>query len=169
MTLKEEMTGLAKHARLASRQLAGMSAADKNRALLAMADAIEDNASAIQAENAKDMVAGEEMGLSKVLLDRLLLDDARIAGMATGLREVAELPDPVGRVLDERDRPNGLKLSKVASPIGVIVIIYESRPNVTADAAGLCFKSGNVTILRGHCLEQFYLLFGSFDCNFHFA
>ena len=149
MSLKEEMTGLAKHARLASRQLAGMSAADKNRALLAMADAIEDNASAIQAENAKDMVAGEEMGLSKALLDRLLLDDARIAGMATGLREVAELPDPVGRVLDERDRPNGLKLSKVASPIGVIVIIYESRPNVTADAAGLCFKSGNVTILRG--------------------
>lgn len=149
MSLKEEMTSLAKHARLASRQLAGMSAADKNRALLAMADAIEDNASAIQAENAKDMVAGEEMGLSKALLDRLLLDDARIAGMATGLREVAELPDPVGRVLDERDRPNGLKLSKVASPIGVIVIIYESRPNVTADAAGLCFKSGNVTILRG--------------------
>ena len=140
---------MAKHARLASRQLAGISAADKNRALLAMADAIEDNASAIQAENAKDMVAGEEMGLSKALLDRLLLDDARIAGMATGLREVAELPDPVGRVLDERDRPNGLKLSKVASPIGVIVIIYESRPNVTADAAGLCFKSGNVTILRG--------------------
>ena len=149
MTLKEEMTCLAKHARLASRQLAGMSAADKNRALLAMADAIEDNASAIQAENAKDMVASEEMGLSKALLDRLLLDDARIAGMATGLREVVELPDPVGRVLDERDRPNGLKLSKVASPIGVIVIIYESRPNVTADAAGLCFKSGNVTILRG--------------------
>ncbi|MGB1745082.1 MAG: hypothetical protein ACPHL9_09375, partial [Limisphaerales bacterium] len=94
MSLKEEMTGLAKHARLASRQLAGMSAADKNRALLAMADAIEDNASAIQAENAKDMVAGEEMGLSKALLDRLLLDDARIAGMATGLREVVELPDP---------------------------------------------------------------------------
>ena len=122
MSLKEEMTGLAKHARLASRQLAGMSAADKNRALLAMADAIEDNASAIQAENAKDMVAGEEMGLSKALLDRLLLDDARIAGMATGLREVAELPDPVGRVLDERDRPNGLKLCKVASPIGVIVL-----------------------------------------------
>ena len=100
MSLKEKMTGLAKLARLASRRLTGMSAADKNRALLAMADAIEANTSAIQAENAKDMVAGEEMCLSKALLDRLLLDDARIAGMATGLREVAELPDPVGRVLD---------------------------------------------------------------------
>jgi glutamate-5-semialdehyde dehydrogenase len=83
------------------------------------------------------------------MLDRLKLDDKRIAGMARGLREVAALPDPVGRVLDERVRPNGLKLRKVATPIGVVVIIYESRPNVTADAASLCFKSGNATILRG--------------------
>ncbi len=149
MRLKEQMIGLAKRARLASRRLTAMSEQDKNKCLLAMADAIEANAEVIQSENAKDMVAGQEMGLSKALLDRLLLDDTRIAGMATGLREVAELPDPVGRVLDQRTRPNGLTLSKVASPIGVIVIIYESRPNVTADAAGLCFKSGNTTILRG--------------------
>ena len=149
MSLKEQMTGLAKRARLASRRLAAMSEAEKNRCLHAMANAIEANAEVIQTENAKDMAAGREMGLSKALLDRLLLNDDRIAGMATGLREVADLPDPVGRVLEESVRPNGLKLSKVASPIGVIVIIYESRPNVTADAAGLCFKSGNTTILRG--------------------
>jgi glutamate-5-semialdehyde dehydrogenase len=89
------------------------------------------------------------MGLAKPMLDRLLLDEGRIFGMAVGLREVAVLPDPVGRVIEERSRPSGLKLTKVGSPIGVIVIIYESRPNVTADAAGLCFKSGNATILRG--------------------
>ncbi|MCH2381659.1 MAG: glutamate-5-semialdehyde dehydrogenase [Pedosphaera sp.] len=149
MSLTEEMTALAKRARAASRRLASLSADDKNRSLLAMADAIEANAAAIRDENARDMAAGAATGLSKALLDRLLLDEARIGGMATGLREVAELPDPVGRVLDERTRPNGLKLTKVAAPIGVIVIIYESRPNVTADAASLCFKSGNATILRG--------------------
>ena len=143
------MTALAKRARAASRRLASLSADDKNRSLLAMADAIEANAAAIRDENARDMAAGAATGLSKALLDRLLLDVARIGAMATGLREVAELPDPVGRVLDERTRPNGLKLTKVAAPIGVIVIIYESRPNVTADAASLCFKSGNATILRG--------------------
>jgi glutamate-5-semialdehyde dehydrogenase len=89
------------------------------------------------------------MGLSPAMLDRLKLDDKRIAAMANGLREVAALPDPVGRTLDERVRPNGLKLQKISTPIGVVVIIYESRPNVTADAASLCFKSGNATILRG--------------------
>ena len=149
MSLTEEMTALAKRARAASRRLASLSADDKNRSLLAMADAIEANAAAIRDENARDMAAGAATGLSKALRDRLLLDEARIGAMATGLREVAELPDPVGRVLDERTRPNGLKLTKVAAPIGVIVIIYESRPNVTADAASLCFKSGNATILRG--------------------
>ncbi|MDP6082080.1 MAG: glutamate-5-semialdehyde dehydrogenase [Verrucomicrobiota bacterium] len=149
MSLTGEMTELARRARLASRRLASLSAGDKNNCLLAMADAIEANAQFIQEENAKDMYAGAEMGLAKPMLDRLLLDEARIGDMATGLREVAELPDPVGRVIEERTRPNGLKLSKVAAPIGVIVIIYESRPNVTADAASLCFKSGNATILRG--------------------
>jgi len=149
MSLTEEMTDLAKRARLASRSLASLSSDDKNKCLLAMADAIEANAPAIQQENARDMLAGAEMGLAKPMLDRLLLDEGRIFGMAVSLREVAVLPDPVGRVIEERSRPSGLKLTKVASPIGVIVIIYESRPNVTADAAGLCFKSGNATILRG--------------------
>jgi len=149
MSLTEEMTDLAKRARLASRRLASLSSDNKNKCLLAMADAIEANAPAIQQENARDMLAGAEMGLAKPMLDRLLLDEGRIFGMAVSLREVAVLPDPVGRVIEERSRPSGLKLTKVASPIGVIVIIYESRPNVTVDAAGLCFKSGNATILRG--------------------
>ena len=149
MSLTEEMTALAKRARLASHRLTRLSTADKNKCLLAMADAIELNAPAIQEANASDMAGGAATGLATPMLDRLLLDEARIAGMAAGLRVIATLPDPVGRLLDERIRPNGLKLTKVATPIGVIVIIYESRPNVTADAAGLCFKSGNATILRG--------------------
>ena len=149
MSLKEDMTELARRARLASRRLTSLSAEEKNNCLLAMADGIEANSQFIQQENAKDMSAAEATGLSKALLDRLLLDEARIRGMVTGLREVSELPDPVGRIIEERTRPNGLKLTKIAAPIGVIVIIYESRPNVTADAASLCFKSGNATILRG--------------------
>src|ERR1039457_2746104 len=114
-----------------------------------MADALEQNAAPIKDANTLDMEVGAKMGLTSAMLDRLKLDDKRIAAMAKGLREVAALPDPVGRVLDERVRPNGLKLRKVSTPIGVVVIIYESRPNVTADAASLCFKSGNATILRG--------------------
>src|SRR5437879_4254380 len=114
-----------------------------------MANALEQNSAAIKSANAVDMEAGAKMGLSSAMLDRLKLDDKRIAGMAKGLREVAALPDPVGKVLDERVRPNGLRLQKISTPIGVVVIIYESRPNVTADAASLCFKSGNATILRG--------------------
>src|SRR5436305_8203429 len=114
-----------------------------------MACALEQNHAAIQEANGRDMAAGASSELSSAMLDRLKLDDKRIAGMAKGLREVAALPDPVGKVLDERTRPNGLKLKKVTTPIGVVVIIYESRPNVTADAASLCFKSGNATILRG--------------------
>jgi glutamate-5-semialdehyde dehydrogenase len=114
-----------------------------------MADALHESAAAIKAANALDVARAAKAGLASAMLDRLALDDKRIAAMAKGLREVAALPDPVGRVLDERVRPNGLRLRKVATPIGVVVIIYESRPNVTADAAGLCFKSGNATILRG--------------------
>ena len=149
MTLTEQMTSLARQARAASRELAKLSTAEKNLCLLAMADALELNKAAIQEANARDMKAGAESGLSSAMLDRLKLDDKRVTGMAGGLREVAALPDPTGRLLDERVRPNGLKLRKVATPIGVVVIIYESRPNVTADAASLCFKSGNATILRG--------------------
>lgn len=149
MTLQEQMTELARQAKAASRALAGLSSDEKNSALLAMADALEREAAALKAANARDLEVGTSLGLSAAMLDRLRLDDKRIAGMARGLREVAALPDPVGRVLDERVRPNGLRLQKVSVPLGVVVIIYESRPNVTADAAGLCFKSGNATILRG--------------------
>jgi len=149
MSLKEQMTELAARAKTASRALALLSTDEKNRCLLAMAGALEANKPAIQQANTDDMATAEKMGLSKAMLDRLKLDDKRIKGMADGLREVAVLPDPVGRVLDERTRPNGLKLQKISTPIGVVVIIYESRPNVTADAASLCFKSGNATILRG--------------------
>ena len=149
MTLAEQMTLLARQARAASRELARLTTAEKNSCLLAMADALEQNKAAIQEANARDMKAGAESGLSAAMLDRLKLDDKRVAAMAQGLREVAALPDPVGRLLDERVRPNGLKLQKISSPIGVVVIIYESRPNVTADAASLCFKSSNATILRG--------------------
>ncbi len=149
MSLLDQMTILAQQAKTASRALAQLSTEEKNRALYAMADALEARAPQLKDANAKDMATGAQMGLSSAMLDRLKLDDKRIAAMAKGLREVAALPDPVGRTLDERTRPNGLRLQKIATPIGVVVIIYESRPNVTADAASLCFKTGNATILRG--------------------
>jgi glutamate-5-semialdehyde dehydrogenase len=149
MTWLEQMTELGRAAKAASRALASLTTAEKNACLHAMADALERDAPALRAANASDLEAGARAGLSAAMLDRLKLDDRRLAGMARGLREVAALPDPVGRVLEERTRPNGLRLEKISTPIGVIVIIFESRPNVTADAAGLCFKSGNATILRG--------------------
>jgi glutamate-5-semialdehyde dehydrogenase len=149
MTLHEQMTVLARQAKAASRELARLTTAEKNACLAAMADALLYQSQSIQQANSLDMEAGIKAGLSSAMLDRLKLDQKRITGMADGLRQVAALPDPVGRVLDERVRPNGLRLQKVSTPIGVVVIIYESRPNVTADAAGLCFKSGNATILRG--------------------
>jgi len=149
VTLHDQMVELAKQAKAAARKLARLSTTDKNACLLAMAHAVEANRAAIKKSNALDMEAGANSGLSSAMLDRLKLDDRRIAAMAKGLREVAALPDPVGRILDERTRPNGLKLQKISTPIGVVVIIYESRPNVTADAGSLCFKSGNATILRG--------------------
>jgi glutamate-5-semialdehyde dehydrogenase len=143
------MTRLARQAKAASRELAKLTTREKNDCLLAMAGALEKNSDALKQVNALDLDAGTKLGLSSAMLDRLKLDDKRITAMAKGLREVAALPDPVGRILDERVRPNGLKLQKISTPIGVVVIIYESRPNVTADAASLCFKSGNATILRG--------------------
>jgi glutamate-5-semialdehyde dehydrogenase len=149
MTLTEQMTQLAAQAKTASRDLAKLTTAEKNQCLLAMADALEKNGEAIKSANVLDMETAAGVGLSSAMLDRLKLDDKRIAGMAKGLREVAALPDPVGKMIDERIRPNGLRLQKISTPIGVVVIIYESRPNVTADAASLCFKSGNATILRG--------------------
>lgn len=149
MSLTEQMTELARKAKAASRDLAKLTTADKNRCLAEMAAGLENSSLAIQTANAQDLDMAAKMGLSSAMLDRLKLDDKRISAMAKGLREVAALPDPIGKILDERTRPNGLKLQKITTPIGVIVIIYEARPNVTADAASLCFKSGNATILRG--------------------
>ena len=149
MTLQEQITALAKQARQAARVLARLSTAEKNAALLVMANALEAGKDTLLKANARDMEAAAQSGLSDAMLDRLRLDEKRIIAMATGLREVAALPDPVGRILNDRTRPNGLRLQKIATPIGVVVIIFESRPNVTADAASLCFKAGNATILRG--------------------
>ena len=149
MTLAEQMAGLGRDAKDAARRLAMYSTEQKNACLRAMAEAIERNSDSIQKANHLDMDAGKAAGLTTAMLDRLRLDGNRVTAMANGLREVAELPDPVGRLLENRQRPNGLRLQKVTVPIGVIVIIYESRPNVTADAAGLCFKAANATILRG--------------------
>ncbi len=149
MSLGEEMADLGRRAKAASRELAKLATDDKNSCLRAMAGALEAASAEIKAANARDLATAAQMGLSSAMMDRLQLDDKRIASMARGLREVAALPDPVGRILDERTRPNGLRLRKVSTPIGVVVIIYESRPNVTADAASLCFKAGSATILRG--------------------
>jgi glutamate-5-semialdehyde dehydrogenase len=149
MSIDEQMRILAGDARLASRALATLSTDEKNACLRAMADGLESATRSLLEANATDLVAAREMGLSDAMLDRLRLDEKRVAAMAHGLRQVAALPDPVGRLLDERIRPNGLRLQKIAVPIGVIVIIYEARPNVTADAASLCLKTGNAVILRG--------------------
>ena len=132
----------------AKKCLSQLSSEQKNNALLAMALAIEEQAEQILAENAKDMEAAKGK-ISDVKLDRLLLTDSRIQGMADGIRDVVHLPDPVGRIITERTTADGLELKKISVPLGVIAIIYESRPNVTSDAAALCLKSGNVCILRG--------------------
>ncbi|RLD10450.1 MAG: glutamate-5-semialdehyde dehydrogenase [Chlamydiae bacterium] len=149
MNIEKYVTDVCKKAQKASRILANQRPDDKNKALNAMADLILAERETIKAENKKDLDAGQKKGLSKAMLDRLELTDARIDGMAKGLREVAELTDPVGEILDNTIRPSGIEITKIRVPIGVIAIIYESRPNVTADAAGLCLKSGNAVILRG--------------------
>ena len=143
------MPELARRAKQASRGLATASTSTKNAALLAAADALEKNTESILAANAQDVSNAEGAGIAPGLVDRLRLDDGRISAMAGGLRQVATLPDPVGEVLDGWVRPNGLRISRVRVPLGVIAIIYESRPNVTSDAAGLCLKSGNAAFLRG--------------------
>ena len=140
---------MGEQARAASHALTKLSTAEKNAILLAMADALVAREAEILAANALDLAAAAEAGLSSAMQDRLRLDSARIAAMAQGIREVAALHDPTGEILREWTRPNGLRLRKKRTPIGVIGIIYESRPNVTADAAVLCFKTGNATILRG--------------------
>ncbi len=143
------MPELARRAKQASRELATAATSTKNAALLAAADALEKNTESILAANAQDVSNAEGAGIAPGLVDRLRLDDGRISAMAGGLRQVATLPDPVGEVLDGWVRPNGLRISRVRVPLGVIAIIYESRPNVTSDAAGLCLKSGNAAFLRG--------------------
>lgn len=133
----------------AARHLAQLDTKTKNQVLLAMADGLLDRSEGILEANRRDLENGKAKGLSPALLDRLALDDSRISFIAECLRQVAGLPDPVGESLSHWSRPNGIKIEKVRVPIGVIGIIYESRPNVTSDAAALCFKSGNATILRG--------------------
>ncbi len=149
MGLHEEMVALGDRAVAASRELARLSARRKNTILVAMADELEARRDALKAANAKDVEAAQAAGMSGALIDRLTLTDSRIAGMAKGLRDVSGLKDPVGSIISRWIRPNGLEILKVRVPIGVIVFIYESRPNVTADAAGLCFKTANAVILRG--------------------
>lgn len=136
-------------AKKAAQTLAAAGTAVKNKALLAMAAALESRKQEILAANAADMEAAAAKGMKSSMLDRLKLTEERIAGMADGLRQVAALPDPVGNVLGGSTLPNGLRVTKVRVPLGVVGIIYEARPNVTADAAGLCLKSGNAVILKG--------------------
>ncbi|WDP92027.1 MAG: glutamate-5-semialdehyde dehydrogenase [Desulfobacter sp.] len=149
MSLENQIIDIAKSARAAARIMATLSSEKKNTALNAIADLLLKNKESIQGENAKDVVAGRENGLSAAMVDRLTITDKVLEGMAEGLRFVAGLDDPVGSLSDSAIRPNGLEMAKMRIPLGVIGIIYESRPNVTVDAAGLCLKAGNAVILRG--------------------
>jgi len=147
--VKEVILEMGARALAASRVLATLSSEEKNAALLSMAEELVAATPKILEANALDLEAGREKGLSKPMLDRLALNDEKIAAIAGCIRQVAELPDPVGEILDQWERPNGLRFEQRRVPIGVIGIIFESRPNVTSDAATLCFKSGNATILKG--------------------
>lgn len=148
-SVHDYMTRLGRAAREASRLLARASTAQKNKALLSVADALDRARPLLVEANERDLAAGRVAGLDSALLDRLALTPARIDGMIAGLRQVAALPDPVGAIHDMSYRPSGIQIGKMRVPLGVIGIIYESRPNVTIDAASLCLKSGNATILRG--------------------
>ena len=143
------MTLLGRAAKEAATGLAATTGEQRNAALAAAAATLRDNAATIIEANDRDMAAAQERGLSDAMLDRLLLDESRVEAMASGIETIIALHDPLGRVLEEWERPNGLRIQRVAVPLGVIGIIYESRPNVTADAAALCIKSGNAVILRG--------------------
>ena len=149
ISIGEEMGTLAVAARQASRQMANLSSEIKNELLLKMAAALENGSEQLQIENQKDLSLAHENGMAPAMVDRLALTAETISGMADGLREVAALPDPVGEITGMWLRPNGIRVGRQRIPLGVIGIIYESRPNVTADAAGLCLKSGNAVILRG--------------------
>ena len=149
MDIQAYMLDLGRAARAASRQLARTDTAQKNRALLAIADALQRDSDALVTANQADLAAARDAGLEPAMLDRLTLSAAGVAQMAEGLRQIAALPDPVGEMGEFAYRPSGIQLGKMRVPLGVIGIIYEARPNVTADAAGLCLKSGNACILRG--------------------
>lgn len=149
MEIKSYMKQLGQQARAAARLIAAADSATKNAALLAIADAINSRRTELLAANAIDLESGRSNGLDAALLDRLELNDARVDAMIEGLHQVAELPDPVGVITDRQVRPSGIEIAKMRVPLGVVGIIYESRPNVTVDAASLCLKSGNATILRG--------------------
>jgi glutamate-5-semialdehyde dehydrogenase len=161
--IAHEMTALGEAARVAARELAMCSTEQRNSALRAAASALRSSRKKILAANQTDMEAVRAHGLSAAMLDRLMLDEIRIEAMATGLEAISELPDPVGKILAEWERPNGLMIQRIAVPLGVIGIIYESRPNVTADAAALCLKSGNAVILRGGS-ESFNSSYAIYDC-----
>ena len=148
-TLKEEATRLGKQAKAAARRLASLSSEDKNRALGLMADKLEAQSERLLEENKKDLETARDAGLSSSLLDRIALNPGRVQTMAKGLRDIVALPDPVHEIVKMWRRPNGLQVGRMRIPLGVIGIIYEARPNVTADAAALCPKSGNAVILRG--------------------
>ena len=149
MTLESQIHDFGRRARAAARKLRQCPTEQKNRGLLAMADRVGAMQDEILAANARDLAAAKADGLSAAMIDRLTLDAKRLAAMADGIRQVATLPDPVGEIIRDWTRPNGLRIQKVRVPIGVVGIIYESRPNVTSDAAVLCTKTGNATILRG--------------------
>ena len=164
--IQATMAAIGQAARQAARVLATATAERKHAALIAMAESLWKNRAAILNANAIDMATARESGISGAFLDRLELNEERIRGMCDGIRAIAELPDPVGTVIAEWDRPNGLHIERVRTPLGVIGVIFESRPNVTADAGALCMKAGNAVILRGgsdsfhssraihHCLEE---------------
>jgi glutamate-5-semialdehyde dehydrogenase len=145
----QSVTDLCRAAKAAARQLAALDSGTKDRALLAVADALAARTPEILEANARDLEAGRESGLSDALMDRLALDGGRVAAMATGVREIVALPDPVGEVIDGSRFGNGLQMRKVRVPLGVVAVIYEARPNVTIDAAALALKSGNAIVLRG--------------------
>ncbi|NIO06391.1 MAG: glutamate-5-semialdehyde dehydrogenase [Proteobacteria bacterium] len=149
MSLKEEIQNIGRRARKAALQMARIETAVKNQALMRMADSLLASRETLRGENEKDLNSAREKKLSHAMIDRLTLGDSAVKEMANGLREVANLADPVGEVVRMWKRPNGLQVGRVRIPLGVIGIVYESRPNVTVDAAGLCLKSGNAVILRG--------------------
>ncbi|HHT9146458.1 MAG TPA: glutamate-5-semialdehyde dehydrogenase, partial [Candidatus Wunengus sp. YC61] len=149
MNIENYINQIVKNAKAASRIIASANTATKNAALNYIAEGIISSTALLKSENVKDITAAQKAALSDAIIDRLRLTDSRIKGMADGVRQIIGLSDPVGQLISGHTRPNGLQIQKVRVPIGVIVIIYESRPNVTADAAALCLKAGNAVILRG--------------------